>query len=136
VTPEAQKLAAAEREFRLGLLQSTETCKTKSVACNGSKYDPTPSPRFADLPPRYNTLRVNRHEGRPHLPANVRQWYGDSRGRWEGNTLVIDVTNFAAARLAADHRRGEAGEIHPASSQMDRRPPLAAHEPSPSQCEG
>src|SRR5882672_10368335 len=31
----------------------------------------------------------------PHLPANIRQWYGDSRGRFEGNTLVIDVTNFS-----------------------------------------
>jgi hypothetical protein len=30
----------------------------------------------------------------PHLPPNVRQWWGDSRGHWEGNTLVIDVTNF------------------------------------------
>jgi hypothetical protein len=33
--------------------------------------------------------------GSPHLPANVRQWYGDSRGHWEGNTLVVDVTNFS-----------------------------------------
>jgi len=32
--------------------------------------------------------------GTPHLPASVRQWWGDSRGHWEGNTLVIDVTNF------------------------------------------
>jgi hypothetical protein len=62
-TPEAQKLAAAEREFRVALLQSTETCKNKEPACNGGKYDPAPSPRFAELPPRYNTARMNRHYG-------------------------------------------------------------------------
>jgi hypothetical protein len=33
--------------------------------------------------------------GSPHLPSNIHQWYGDSRGHWEGNTLVIDVTNFS-----------------------------------------
>ena len=150
LTPEAQKIAAAEREYRLVLLQATETCKTNAPTCSGGKYDPTPSPRRAEPPPRYNTARINRHDGpedgalsdrcltgglpefgsvtgsfrrivqtpggiaifydvgqgqgwqrnivmngSPHLPANIRQWYGDSRGHWEGNTLVIDVTNFS-----------------------------------------
>ena len=31
---------------------------------------------------------------RPHIPKSVRQWYGDSVGHWEGNTLVVDTTNF------------------------------------------
>ena len=31
---------------------------------------------------------------RPHLPKNVQQWLGDSLGRWEGKTLVVDTTNF------------------------------------------
>jgi len=151
LTPEAQKIAAADKQFRLALLQATETCKDKSVACEGGKYDPKPSPLRAELPPRYNAARMNRHDGpedgslmdrcltgglpefgtayggsfrrivqtpggismfydvgqgqgwqrnivmngSPHLPANIRQWFGDSRGHWEGNTLVIDVTNFS-----------------------------------------
>ena len=33
-------------------------------------------------------------DGRPHLNPPVRQWLGDSRGQWEGDTLVIDTTNF------------------------------------------
>ena len=34
--------------------------------------------------------------GSPHLPDTIRQWFGDSRGHWEGDTLVIDVTNFSS----------------------------------------
>jgi hypothetical protein len=150
LTPDAQKAAAAEREFRLALVQSTDTCNKGLAGCAGWKYVPTTSPRRAEVFPRYNTARMNRNDGpedsslaercltggpivfggntgsfrrivqtpggvsifydvgqgqgwqrnivmdgSPHLPANIRQWFGDSRGRWEGDTLVIDVTNFS-----------------------------------------
>src|SRR2546427_2566505 len=39
-------------------------------------------------------VRIIPTDGRPHIPKTIHQWYGDSVGHWEGNTLVIDTTNF------------------------------------------
>ncbi len=39
-------------------------------------------------------VRVIPLDGRPHLDSNVRLWFGDSIGHWDGNTLVVDTTNF------------------------------------------
>jgi hypothetical protein len=43
---------------------------------------------------RLHDNRIIYLDGRPHLPPDVRQWNGDSRGRWDGTTLVVDTTNF------------------------------------------
>jgi hypothetical protein len=40
-------------------------------------------------------VRIIPLDGRPHLPPAMRQWTGDSRGRWEGNTLTVETTNFS-----------------------------------------
>jgi hypothetical protein len=44
---------------------------------------------------RLHEARIIPLNGRPHVPGSVRQWFGDSRGRWEGDTLVVEVTNFS-----------------------------------------
>jgi hypothetical protein len=52
--------------------------------------------------------RVIPIDGRPHLPSSLRQWMGDSRGRWEGDTLVVDATNFSDKIIY----RGSAETLH------------------------
>jgi len=42
-----------------------------------------------------HSARIIPLDGRPHLGRNLRNWIGDSRGHWEGNTLVVDTTNYS-----------------------------------------
>jgi hypothetical protein len=54
-------------------------------------------------------FRVVPLDNRPHLPQNVRQWTGSRRGHWEGDTLVVETTNFNGKNpfrgLSSEHMR-------------------------------
>ena len=58
-----------------------------------------------------NDVRIIPLDGRPHLPQSVRPWWGDSRGRWEGETLVVDTTNFKD-RTPAVNFLGSTKDLH------------------------
>ena len=144
LSADAERENEVLREWRLMLLQNTETCEANAPGCAGGEYGP-PSPQRFDVAPFYNTGRMNRHDGPEdqssgdrcmsgrtpdfngfrrivqgedsvamgydtgqgqgfqriiylsgsHPPSQVRLRHGDSRGRWEGDTLVIETTNFS-----------------------------------------
>ena len=68
-----------------------------NAASYNNYYEIVQSPGYVVLVGEaIHDARVIPLDGRPHLPSNIRQWHGDSVGRWEGNTLVVDTTNFSA----------------------------------------
>ena len=55
-----------------------------------------------------HNARIIPLDGRPHLPAHLRQWVGDSRASWDGDTLVIETRNF----LGETSLRGSSANLH------------------------
>jgi len=51
-------------------------------------------------------VRIIPLDGRPHIDQAIRQWWGDSRGHWEGDTLVVDMTNFSEKTLGNQQPAG------------------------------
>jgi hypothetical protein len=67
----------------------------------------------AFLNEQIHTARIVPTDERPH--RNIRQWRGDSRGRWEGSTLIVDTTNFADiwhTSIGNKLLRGSWGSMH------------------------
>lgn len=61
-----------------------------------SHYQIVQGPGYVALVSEVNhETRIIPVDGRPHLPQTMTQWNGDSRGRWDGNTLVVETTNFS-----------------------------------------
>jgi hypothetical protein len=53
------------------------------------------SPGFVVIAPEMiHSARIISLDGRPHIAKSLHQWLGDSRGHWEGDTLVVETTNF------------------------------------------
>jgi hypothetical protein len=109
LTPEAQqrRAALAARERALAgpedLNNNTRCVATGVPRIGGAGADPqygyyqiAQGRGYVEiLMEAIHDVRIIPLDGRPHLPPSVRQWSGDPRGRWEGNTLVVDTTNFA-----------------------------------------
>jgi hypothetical protein len=109
LTPEArQRQASADARQRLPAgpedLSNPLRCITFGVPRLGGNFGAGPYSYYQILQgPGYvvvameiiHEARIIPLDGRPHLSRSIRQWNGDSRGRWEGKTLVVDTTNFS-----------------------------------------
>ena len=80
-----------------------------SPTAYNNNYRITQSPGFVVVEiEMLGGARIIPTDGRPHLTAAIRQWHGNSVGRWEGDTLVVETTNFTDKVLY----RGAAENLH------------------------
>jgi hypothetical protein len=122
LTPEAQKQEAARAEILRRPPAGPEDRLLRERCILGDNAGPPMLPtvynnnfqivqtsdHIAILSEMIHDVRVIPLDGRPHLPPAIRQWFGDSRGHWEGDTLVVDTTNFTDQT----HFRGSDRNMH------------------------
>jgi len=107
MTPEAQKRRAAEIERRKAhafedpeVFPLGERCVNFGIPRLQAGYNSyvqiVQSPGYVMIMNEMaHDARVIPLDGRPHLDSRIRMWNGDSRGHWDGETLVVDTTNFS-----------------------------------------
>jgi hypothetical protein len=103
-TPEGQKRWDARRPDAAGShldRSSYERCISRGMpgammpGFYNHNYQILQSPGYvAILVEMIHDARIIRLDGAPHVNGTIRQWLGDSRGRWEGSTLVVETTNL------------------------------------------
>jgi hypothetical protein len=128
LTPDAQRRldaeAAAAREEQLGRVRAdSPQARSLSDRCIlGFNAGPPMTPGAYNnhvqisqsagyvtlLVEMVHDARIVPVDGRPHLPSSIRQYRGDSRGRWDGRTLLIETTNF----LRETSFRGSSANLH------------------------
>jgi hypothetical protein len=122
ITPEAQQRQAAIAEQRKAHpfdgpedINISERCITGNVPMLGAGYNnyyqivQSPTQVAVNMEMRHDS-RMIPISNRPHLPGNVRLWLGDPVGKWEGDTFVVDSTNFR--QDASLVRGGNSPKLH------------------------
>ena len=105
LTPEAQKRRAAAARVRSTDVSTYPNLYTRCITGNqgpprlpfnhDAESQIVQTPGYVVLHMLSNSdVRIVPLDGRPHLSQNVRTWLGDARGHFEGNTLVVETTNF------------------------------------------
>jgi hypothetical protein len=115
LTPEAQKRLAESEAAVMGRgptsfgdLSAYIRCLTRGLphsmlpGGSNSNYQIVQAPGYVAISMEMiHDVRIIPLDPRPHVSRSVRQWLGDSRGHWEGTTLVVDTTNFSDQSLAS-----------------------------------
>ena len=119
LTPTAQARADANRKFNVAMGDNPGSWEDVDVYSRcimraalprlstgyNNNYEVVQSPGFVAIyQEQIHDTRIIPVDGRPHLPRTVGQWLGDARGRWEGDTLVVETTNFTDQARGATFR--------------------------------